>query len=59
MEKSYALIKDNKVVNVILWDGESEIHYADSLVPLTENAGIDWDYIDGKFLDNRPKSEMI
>ena len=59
MEKSYALIKDNKVVNVILWDGESELSYVDELVPLTENAGIDWDYIDGKFLDNRPKSEMI
>ena len=54
----YAHIKDNKVVNVIVWDGESELSYADELVPLTDNAGIDWDYFDGTFVDNRPKKSI-
>ena len=52
---NYAHIKDNKVVNVIVWDGESELSYSNELVLLTNNAGIDWDYIDGEFIDNRPK----
>jgi uncharacterized membrane protein len=51
----YAHIKDNKVINVIVWDGESELSYANELVLLTNNAGIDWDYIDGEFIDNRPE----
>jgi hypothetical protein len=55
----YAHIKDNKVVNVIVWDGELELSYADELVPLTDNAGIDWDYVDGTFIDNRPKNDFI
>jgi hypothetical protein len=54
----YAHIKDNKVVNVIVWDGELELSYADELVPLTDNAGIDWDYVDGTFVDNRPKNDF-
>lgn len=55
----YAHIKDNKVINVILWNGQSELSYADELVLLTDNAGIDWDYIDGQFIDNRPKLNTI
>jgi uncharacterized membrane protein len=51
----YAHIKDNKVINVIVWDEESELSYSNELVLLTNNAGIDWDYIDGEFIDNRPK----
>jgi hypothetical protein len=54
----YAHIKDNKVVNVIVWDGESELSYANELVLLTDNAGIDWDYVDGTFVDNRPKNDF-
>jgi len=54
----YAHIKDNKVVNVIVWDGESELSYANELVLLTDNAGIDWDYVDGTFVDNRPKDDF-
>jgi hypothetical protein len=59
MKKSYAHIKDNKVINTIVWDGESELSYADELVPLNGNAGIDWDYIDGEFVDNRPPVENL
>jgi hypothetical protein len=59
MKKSYAHIKDNKVINVVVWDDKSELPYADELVLITENAGIDWDYIDGKFIDNRPTEEEV
>jgi hypothetical protein len=52
---NYAHIKDNKIINVIVWDGESELSYSNELVLLTNNAGIDWDYIDGEFIDNRPE----
>jgi hypothetical protein len=55
----YAHIKDNKVINVIVWDNKSELSYSDELVPLTGNAGIDWDYIDGEFVDNRPPVENL
>jgi hypothetical protein len=50
----YAIVIDNKVTNVVLWDGESNWEHEGDAVELTDNAGIGWDYIDGKFLDNRP-----
>ena len=52
--KNYALVENGKVINVVIWNGESDLPYADKLVELTDNAGIDWDYKDGKFIDNRP-----
>jgi hypothetical protein len=55
MKKTYALIENEKVVNVILWDGQSEIYNSDDLIEVTNNAGIGWDYVDGKFTDNRPE----
>jgi hypothetical protein len=55
MIKTYALIQDGKVVNVIVWDGLSEFNSLADLVELTNNAGIGWNYVDGKFSDNRPK----
>jgi hypothetical protein len=55
MIKTYALIEDGKVVNVIVWDGESELNSSVELVELTNNAGIGWDYVNGKFADNRPE----
>ena len=56
--KSYAEILDGKVVNVSLW---SEQPTENQLVEIPEGsaAGIDWDYVDGKFIDNRPKSESL
>jgi hypothetical protein len=56
---NYAHIKNNKVINIIVWDGELELSYDDELVLLTNNAGINWDYIDGTFIDNRLKTEGI
>jgi hypothetical protein len=52
--KIYAEVIDGKVVNVSLWSVEPK---DESLIeiPAGSNAGIDWDYINGKFVDNRPK----
>jgi hypothetical protein len=55
MKKTYALIENGKVVNVIIWDEESDLDFSEDLVEITNNAGIGWDYVDGKFSDNRPK----
>jgi hypothetical protein len=56
--KKYALVKDGKVVNVILAD--SKIETEEEMVELEEGSvvGIDWDYNDGQFTDNRPVPEM-
>jgi hypothetical protein len=55
--KTYAHIVDGKVVNVSIWNGEAPYSPDEELVeiPYGITAGIDWDYLDGKFTDNRPK----
>jgi hypothetical protein len=60
MIKTYAHIFDGKVVNVSIWDGEAPYSPDEELVEIPKGtiAGIDWDYIDGKFVDNRPKTEI-
>jgi hypothetical protein len=57
--KTYAHIVDGKVVNVLVWDGEAPYNLDKELVEIPEGvtAGIDWDYVDKKFVDNRPKLE--
>jgi hypothetical protein len=59
--KTYAHIVDGKVVNVSIWDGEAPFTPDEQLVEIPEGttAGIDWDYIKGKFVDNRPVTEMF
>jgi hypothetical protein len=54
---NYAIIQNGKVVNTVV----SEADYAKTQgwVELTDNAGIDWDYIDGQFVDNRPVPEVV
>ena len=58
--KTYAHIVDGKVTNVSLWDGESAWTPAEEVVEIPEGitAGIGWDYVDGEFIDNRPKEEI-
>ena len=62
VEKKWACVKNNKVELVIVWDGIKNWLPANDyeMVELTNEsfAGIDWDYIDGEFVDNRPKTEM-
>jgi hypothetical protein len=59
-DKKYALVQEGKVINIVIWDGESEFNPEGDLVELPEvsSVEIDWDYIDGEFVDNRPKTEM-
>lgn len=55
-----AHILDGKIVNVSLWDGETSWTPAEEVVEIPEGvpAGIDWDYVDGEFVDNRPVEEF-
>jgi hypothetical protein len=55
--KTYAHIVNGKVVNVSVWNGQAPYNPAEELVEILEgtSAGIDWEYINGKFVDNRPK----
>jgi hypothetical protein len=57
--KTFAHIVDGRVVNVSLWDGVTEWNPAEEVVEIPEGvtAGIDWDYVDGEFVDNRPVEE--
>lgn len=58
----YAVIDNNKVVNTIVADS---LEIAQELTKLqcvditNVIAGIDWDYVDGNFIDNRPKPEPV
>jgi hypothetical protein len=58
MTKNYAIVKDGKVVNVVLWDGKTKWSGSKTAVEITGNAGIGWDYSDGVFTDNRPAVEI-
>jgi hypothetical protein len=59
--KTYAHIVDGRVVNVSLWDGESAWEPEEQVVEIPEGvtAGIDWDYVDGEFVDNRPVIDLL
>lgn len=56
----------NKVVNVIEYETEQtgippgfESEQPHWLCVANDVAGIDWDYVDGQFVDNRPVPEPI
>ena len=59
MIKKMAHILDNKVINISVWDGKSDWSPEDAVLEIPEDTpvGIGWDYVDGNFIDNRPKSE--
>lgn len=58
--KKYAHVVDGKVVNVSKWDGVTPWGPAEQVVEIPEGttAGIDWDYVDGEFVDNRPVEDL-
>ena len=60
-EAVWAVVENGLVVNTIVWDGESEWLPPEgtTLVSLAEHpyVGIDWDYVDGEFVDNRTSDE--
>jgi hypothetical protein len=55
----YAIVDNNKVINVVVWDSKSTWEHEGEAVELTGSAGIGWDYIDGKFVDNRPVETQL
>ena len=63
IEKKWACVKDGKVELVIIWDGIEEWSPAADyeMIELSDEsfAGVGWDYIDGEFVDNRPKTETL
>ena len=54
---NFAVIQDGKVINAVV--AEAEYAAEQGWVALPDNAGIDWDYINGQFVDNRPIPEVI
>lgn len=54
---NFAIIENGKVVNAVV----AEVDYAaeQGWVELTGDAGVDWDYVDGQFVDNRPVPEVV
>jgi len=59
LEKTYAIIQNGKVVNVVIWDGKSAWADSANAVEISDNAGIGWDYANGKFTDNRPEPVQV
>ena len=53
---NYAIIENGKVVNMCVASPED---VKPSNWVLCENGGIDWDYINGQFVDNRPVPAVI
>ena len=49
---NYAVIENGKVVNIVVSDADYANHQ--NWIPLTDGAGIGWDYANGQFTDNRP-----
>jgi hypothetical protein len=57
MVKKYAIIENGKVTNAVVWDGVTPWEGSENAVEITGTAGIGWDYSNGIFTDNRPKTE--
>jgi len=49
---NYAVIENGKVINAVIADADYAAQQG--WVPLADGAGIDWDYVNGQFVDNRP-----
>ena len=49
---NYAIVENGKVVNVVV--AEADYAALQNWIACPDDAGIDWDYINGQFVDNRP-----
>ena len=54
---NFAIIENGKVVNSVVADANSAAEQG--WIELTGSAGMDWDYVDGQFVDNRPVPEVV
>lgn len=53
----FAIIENGKVVNTVV--AEADYAAEQGWVVLSDDAGIDWDYVNGQFVDNRPAPEVV
>ena len=58
--KRYAIVSGGQVVNVTLWDGETEWAPPEGqeAIPCPEEVGIGWSYADGDWTAPEPSSEQ-
>ena len=54
---NYAIIENGKVVNAVV--AEAAYAAAQGWIELTGTAGVNWEYIHGQFVDNRPVPETV
>lgn len=54
---NFAVIENRKVINIVV--AEADYAAQQGWVELTGLAGVDWDYVDGQFVDNRPVPEVV
>jgi hypothetical protein len=54
---NYAIIENGKVVNTVV--AEADYAATQGWVELTGTAGVNWDYTNGQFVDNRPVPEVV
>ena len=54
---NFAIIENGKVINAVV--AEADYAAEQGWVALPDNAGIDWDYVNGQFVDNRPVPEIV
>lgn len=54
---NFAVIENGKVVNTVI--AEADYAAEKGWVSLPDGVGIDWDYIDGQFIDNRPVPAVV
>jgi hypothetical protein len=53
----FAIIENGKVINSVI--AEADYAAEQGWVALSDEAGIDWDYVNGQFVDNRPVPEVV
>lgn len=54
---NFAIIENGKVVNAVV--AETDYATEQGWIALPDGVGIDWDYIDNQFIDNRPIPEVV
>ena len=54
---NFAIIENGKVINTVV----AEANYATTQgwIELTDDAGIDWDYVNGQFVNNNPAPAVV
>lgn len=54
----YAIIENAKVVNTVICD-DPDFAQTQGWLACPDHAGIDWDVINGEFVDNRPAQALV